>query len=345
MSKEEGDSINDSSSAVSKLIDTAINAGKETAARALGVANYGAVKILLAQHAADKTFINGDIIHKKVVISPHIKCMLDAYEMATGGGVLVLCAPPDSGKTCAAEYMVFGDHKFRPDRSLMISAVAMENFAAEFSTQSLNCKRAEPFLAELLCQALATDPASITGMASQASKIAAMGSCNTSLATPFSTTSMLESYGPNPWSTLEPISAFLRLPVLILDNFNIDTPANTSFAEKLFQAASDSGVFVFILTKNTNWASKLVKLNGGTKIKPLYGNVDNTDYKEFSPFVGVPVWNELTWDVDTLRELIRPDCAENSIDPSDSDLIPDGAVMGPREAMGRLRSKLRKNRR
>jgi hypothetical protein len=270
--------------------------------------------------------------------------MLDAYEMAAGGGALVLCSPPDSGKTCAAEYLLFGNHNFRPDRSLMISAVAMENFAAEFSTHSLKCKGVEPFLGQLLCQALATDPASITGMAAKAGKIAAMGSCKASLATPFSNTSMLNSYGPNPWSTIQPIGAFRLLPVLILDNFNMDTPANTSFAEKLFQTASDSGVFVFILTKNKEWASKLVQLNGRTKIKPLYGNVNNPDYKEFSPFFGVPVWNDLPWDVNILRELIRPDCVTSSIDPKDDDLVPDGAVMGPREAMARLSSKLRKNR-
>lgn len=88
-------------------------------------------------------------------------------------------------------------------------------------------------------------------------------------------------------------------------------------------------VFVFILTTVESWATTLVGLNGGSKIKPLHGNVDNANYIITDPFPAgeVPRWNSLGWPVPTLRELIRPFCVKHSIDPAT--VVPDGAEMTP----------------
>lgn len=48
-------------------------------------------------------------------------------------------SPQDSGKSLAAEYILHGDHKFRPERALKLSAVgrSMDDFANEFGEQYL----------------------------------------------------------------------------------------------------------------------------------------------------------------------------------------------------------------
>jgi hypothetical protein len=335
-----GDNGSNSSSILSQAFESAGSISKDLAGNAFGIANFNLVKLDLARHAAAKTVVNTDVKNKAVVVSPHISRMLDAYELASGGGVLVLCAPSDSGKTCAAEYLMLGDHAFRPDQSLMISAVAMKNFAVEFADLTLGCKKAGPFLSKLLCQALATDPGSVQGSVAKAGKVASMGSCKASEAVAFNNNTPLSSYGPNDTYTSEPIETFQRLPVLILDNFNEESQENTTFVKNLLQDATDHEVLVFILTKESDWASKMVKLNGGTKIKPLFGNVNNPDYSEVGTFSGEPDWNTLGWDVETLRELIRPQCVKNSLDPIE--LIPDRAVVGPREAKAKVHFELRK---
>lgn len=327
-----------------KAIDTATSIGSSQAEKGFGVANFNLVKLLLAQHAADKTVVNTDVKHREVVISAHISRMLDAYELASGGGVWVVCAPADSGKTCAAEYVMLGDHEFRPERSLMVSAVAMKNFPQQFAEDTLDCKKAGKFLSQLLCQALATDPGSMKAQFAKAGKVAAMASCKASDAVPFDKNSSLTSYGPNETYKGQPVATFQRLPVLILDNFNEDTEANSDFVKTLLQTATDHQVVVFIMTKDEAWASKMVKMNGGTKIKPLYGNVGNEDYAEDGSFSGEPDWKVSHWSVDTLRELVRPDCVKYSLDLTE--VVPDDATegtrpMGPRQAKSRVNLILR----
>mgnify|MGYP000370584386 CR=1 FL=1 len=116
---------------------------------------------------------------------------------------------------------------------------------------------------------------------------------------------MLSVYGPK--TQRVPNASFKRLPLLIIDNFNVASPANKKFVLQLLQTASEKGVFVFIITTNKEWASTMVKLNGGAKIKPLFGNVNNGNYTNFGslPKDEDAQWNDLTWDVKTLRELIR----------------------------------------
>jgi hypothetical protein len=128
-----------------------------------------------------------------------------------------------------------------------------------------------------------------------------------------------------------PSPAFRRLPLLVIDNFDEQTDENEAFVKKILQDASDTDVFVFILTKNKDFATGLVALNGGRKIKTLFGNVDNSNYRRTGRFEGPPEWNDMPWSAETLRDLIRPQCDNYKIRPEE--LVPDGASMKPRKAL------------
>jgi hypothetical protein len=118
--------------------------------------------------------------------------------------------------------------------------------------------------------------------------------------------------------------------LLILDNFNEDTDENNAFVQKLLNEAAEIGVFVVILTVNRSWASKLIKLNRGSKLKPLFRNVNNEDYTLATKFTGIPDWHDMMWPVKDLRAHILPICTKNSIDPVT--IVPDDAIMTPVEA-------------
>jgi hypothetical protein len=128
------------------------------------------------------------------------------------------------------------------------------------------------------------------------------------------------------------------MPVLIIDNFNEATEKNKTFVKKLFNLASAYKVFVFILTTKRDWATTLVDLNGGAKIKPLHGKVNNADYELVGNSTGVPDWNSLPWSVETLRELILPNCQKHGKDPTE--VVPDGTIMTPVIAHDKLNALL-----
>jgi hypothetical protein len=98
------------------------------------------------------------------------------------------------------------------------------------------------------------------------------------------------------------------------------------------------------MTRDPAWASKLIKLNGGVKCKPLQYNVNNAGYDGSKRFTGTPDWNAMFWKVNELRELIRESCKKYSIKPEDA--IPLGSEVTPGEAqnivMRRLNKKLNK---
>jgi hypothetical protein len=194
-----------------------------------------------------------------------------------------------------------------------------------------------PLLEEYLCSALKSQMSAESGSAAKvvakAGDMVDMVLCVAQKKHPFVASKEINMYGPEQ----VPSPPFSRqgLPVLIIDDFNEVTLKNTKFVKKLFQVASRYNVFVFILTRVESWATTLVGLNGGSKIKPLHGNVDNANYiiTDRFPSGEVPRWNSLGWPVSTLRELIRPFCDTHSIDPAS--VVPNGAEMTPVEANDR----------
>jgi hypothetical protein len=263
---------------------------------------FEALKHSLACAAAEKTILYSGAKGGKAVISPAIRRMMDAYLGAVNGKVVVVCARSGAGKTHAAEFLMHGDHPLRPEQSLKISAASYDDFPVEFAAV-LGVKQAAPFLAEFLCGALTRFLSTALNESSD-----------------FSEDRKIRVYGPNPLLEMDPAkcNSKSKLPVLIIDDFEEDTDKNKAFVKKLIQVASQFRVFVFILTAKRSWATTLVGLNGTTsKIKPLYKNVDNADCLPVGPFKGKPEWNDMPWGVNTLRELIRPDCVANGINPDD----------------------------
>jgi hypothetical protein len=72
------------------------------------------------------------------------------------------------------------------------------------------------------------------------------------------------------------------------------------------------------MTKERAFATKLVELSGGQKISPLPFNVDNKGYDGSERFDEIPVWNDLSWDVKTSRELVQPLCKRYGITPEEA---------------------------
>jgi hypothetical protein len=287
------------------------------------------VQAILARDAAAKTVLSGGYEGTPVVLSPHIERMLEAYHVAAKGRVIVMCSPADSGKTRAAEFLVHGDYPFRPERSLVISAAGMDDFAKDFAAQ-LGVSNARSKLGEFILGALSRKqklPSSAADIAAKAASSAEWVMCSLDTKYPFEEQNKIALRSHRKITG----KAFHSMPALVIDNFNEDTDENKVFVKKLFNEASQYGVVVFILTSNETWATTLVDLNGGSKIKPLYGNVDNNDYLINEPFKGTPRWNSLQWPVAALRELIKPFCEKENIDPKKA--VPDDAKMLPVTAL------------
>ncbi|KAL3919405.1 MAG: hypothetical protein SGILL_003770 [Bacillariaceae sp.] len=210
----------------------------------------------------------------------------------------------------------------------MISALAAKDFARQFSSVILGAEGVGPFLAELLCRALASEVLDESTSDTEVDS----GLCTAQEKYPFNADKEIKMYGPEKLPI--PTHVFQYFPVLVLDDFNEATDENEAFVQKLFQVASKENVIVFILTSNQAWATKLAVLNQGCKIKPLHGNVDNPNYAITHPFPKeeVPLWNSLEWPMETLRELIRPLCEKHNINPT---VVQDSAETTPVTACDR----------
>jgi hypothetical protein len=322
-------------SVLSSLSGLLVDTVTENSKRLLEATRRKDLKASLASDAKANTVLNGGFKGTNVVESPLIRCMMNAYRAASTGRVIVVCTPTDSGKTHASEFLMHGNHLLRPKRSLKISAASMKNFPVEFS-QDLCAESSATSLGLILCNALVADskdePSVVTGgkkvVAAAGAGIVDTMLCTSQGKVKFEEAKPITVYGADEISALRPVLE--PFPLLILDNFNEDTDENKAFVQKLLNEAAEIGVFVFILTVNRSWASKLIKLNGGAKIKPLFGNVNNKDYTLAKKFTGVPIWNDMIWPVKDLRALILPICTKNSIDPVT--IVPDDAIMTPVEA-------------
>jgi hypothetical protein len=295
------------------------------------------LRLSLARDAAKETVLNGGYSGRPVVKSPHIERMVAAYRIAARGMIAVMCAPGNSGKHTAAEFFIHGNHPFRPERSLMVSAAGMDDFALQFS-ELLGVKSASLEMDDILCMALSQksqDSSAAANLVLKAGDVVRPSLCFEP-SSRHAVTHAIEMYGRE--RIPPPAVDIGKMPVLIIDCFNEATEKNKTFITKLIQVAADYDVFVFILTTKRDWATTLVDLNGGAadlnggaKIKPLHGNVNNADYKVTGDFKGVPDWNSLEWSVETLRELILPDCQKYGKDPTE--VVPDGAIMTPVQAL------------
>lgn len=124
-------------------------------------------------------------------------------------------------------------------------------------------------------------------------------------------------------------------PILVIDEFYWATEENAEFIRLLYKEASKCGVVVFVVTSDREWATRLIKLNGGEKVKPLAANVDNLGYSGVEKFIVDPEWNDLWWEVSQLRFLVEPFCKLHNLDPGE--VIPADSKLNPSEAMEKAR--------
>ena len=175
----------------------------------------------------------------------------------------------------------------------------MTNFAKDFSDK-LKCSAAEECLSLLLCSALTdadtdTTPNTGTGeekMAKAAARVAATATdfagkyaCNVGGAIAFSAPMEMRNAEKHKTLRLKPCREDGEpSPILIIDEFYCKTKENENFIRTLIRDAAANGVIVFLMTRDEDWASQLIRLNGGTKCKPLPTNIDNQGYSAAKRF-------------------------------------------------------------
>jgi hypothetical protein len=258
----------------------------------------------LGRLAARKTLLNTPDDRESgavVVVSPLILKMLHTCEITAKGNVWVVCAPPDQGKRAASEFIMHGEHSLRPDRSLKIDATDWKDFRADCAEGVLCC----PQLASTLRTSRApadvddSDPSFLWKVSNWIGRLSCLALDSK---VKFDEQRPITIYGP--MSKEVPVDGATRKssPILIIDDFDEVTEANKGFVKELLRDAAKLGVVVFILTRDQDWATTLVQLNCGSKIKPLIGNVDIRDYDGTNVFDEVPMWNAMDWSVTQLRE-------------------------------------------
>lgn len=200
--------------------------------------------------------------------------------------------------------------------SLKIDATNMTNVARDVATL-LQCSATESCLSKLLCKAL--------------SNTAPLGDDGESNGQAIAFDNLMQMRNAEQHKLLKlDLDGADPAPILILDEFHCDTKENKNFIRTLLRDASASGIIVFLMTRDKAWASKLIKLNGGAKCKPLHCSVSNAGYDGSMRFTGTPDWNDMFWEVNELRELVRASCEKYGIKPEAA--VPLGSKVTPGEA-------------
>jgi hypothetical protein len=198
--------------------------------------------------AAQQSIVNACDVRQtgeyRICMAPLIDGMLMACSLTIGeadergeGGAWVVCAPTNQGKTFAMEFLIHGDHSFRPKRSLKIDATNMKDFPKDCAS-FLNCPAAANSLAQILCQAVA-------GTAAKASLRAGKMMCKPDVMIPFDT--LIEMRDADQHGVLHLGQGSVPCPILIIDEFYCETKENAEFVRLLYKEASNLGVVVFII--------------------------------------------------------------------------------------------------
>eukprot|EP00978_Attheya_sp_CCMP212_P017324 scaffold46095_cov70-Attheya_sp.AAC.11 len=259
--------------------------------------DYGKQEILVSMFQAEAarltiwgSILNVANVRQQVVCSPQVRSLMKAYQFYGSdddGVVLVGFGPQDSGKSMAAEFLLHGDHNFRPVRGLKLTAAGMGDFAKGFR---------EKYSVSLVVR-------KATGLTAQSLNWAVRRNG-------FDKESPIELYITEfSFPANLPVKSFARTPVIIIDDFNTISKVNRKFVTELFTRATRSNIIVVIFTKVKEWATELVQLNSAMKIVPIRSNINNS-WKLCDPFEGKPEWSDLPWEVKCLHDLVRPYCDE-----------------------------------
>jgi hypothetical protein len=124
-----------------------------------------------------------------------------------------------------------------------------------------------------------------------------------------------------------PLAIRTDLPLLIIDDYP-ESEANATFLSGLYTQAWATQIPVLILTKDSEWANKMITINGGVKILPMDKVIRNPRGDRVTPFAVVPdQTGRMAW---TLVEDLRKFAATLGDPDISADLV-EG--MTPTEAM------------
>jgi hypothetical protein len=124
-----------------------------------------------------------------------------------------------------------------------------------------------------------------------------------------------------------PLAIRTDLPLLIIDDYP-KSEANATFLSRLYTQAWATKITVLILTKDSEWANKMITINGGVKILPMDKVIRNPRGDRVTPFAVVPdQTGRMAW---TLVEDLRKFAATLGDPDISADLV-EG--MTPTEAM------------
>ena len=270
----------------------------------------------LSESAKKRALLNVEIDRTTLVASDTINIFVKHYAQAIPGKTYICYGVSGCGKTVAAVHLLHGeDVSFDcPKRALMVNAGGSEDFPTKFASQR-NAPNAASLLVEILCASLVFQEKKSVSRAA-GTKIWEMYSHLRRLAEGCVTPATAEEPSVHLYNTAQlaqvtrgrPIATRADLPILIIDDLP-ESAANKEFVSGLYTRAYALKISVLILTKDKQWATNMKDINGGVKILPVDGVIDNPRGDSVKAFVEDPQWTGMTWrlpDLQVFAETLGP---------------------------------------
>jgi hypothetical protein len=259
----------------------------------------------LSESAKKKALLNVEIDRTTLVASDTINIFVNHYAQAIPGKTYICYGVSGCGKTVAAVHLLHGEDTNCPKRAIMVNAGGSEDFPADFSLQQ-NAPNAAPLLVNILCASL------VFQEKKDASK--AVGTKIWEVFSRFRrlTEGCVAPVAEEPIIHLHDTAQLIQvtrgreiatradLPILIIDDLP-ESKANRGFVSSLYTRAHAMKISVLILTKDEQWATRMKDINGGVKILPVDGVINNPRGDSVEPFVQDPQWTGMTWRLPDLR--------------------------------------------
>lgn len=286
----------------------------------------------LSEAAKKRAMINVEIDRTTLVASDTVNMFVKHYAQAIPGKTYVCYGKSGCGKTMAAAHLLHNSYdKDCPKRAIMVNAGGSKDFPTDFCLQQ-NAANATPHLVDILCTSLIfqekKDAANNFG--SMVRKIwsdfcrLGAGCFAPTVDEPricLQDSSRLIQIGRG-----REISSRYDLPILIIDDLP-ESEANERFVSRLYTRAYALKISVLILTKDDQWATKIKDINGGVKILPVDGAIENPRGNSVEPFTGEPRWNGMGWNLADLQlfaiSLGHPDISADLRDGMTPDAVVD----------------------
>jgi hypothetical protein len=192
-----------------------------------------------------------------------------------------------------------------PKRAIMVNAGGKEDFPTAFCLHQ-NAPNAAPLLDNILCASLVFQEKKDASKAA-GTKIWEMFSRFRRLAegcvAPVAEEPSIHLYDTGHLKQVtrgRKLATRFDLPILIIDDL-CESKENRDFVSSLYTRAHAMKISVLIVTKDEQWATKMKDINGGVKVLPVDGVINNPRGDSVEPFVQDPQWTGMTWRLPDLR--------------------------------------------